>query len=96
VPGSNIEREGLAVLVPDPKVVRELLTRYVSLRIALAKRETLERARELEDVGCTLCVMTGTRSVHDAIQVGDVLLVAATGRGITREPDSENGLTVAA
>ncbi|GGJ34876.1 hypothetical protein GCM10010121_052650 [Streptomyces brasiliensis] len=36
---SKIVRKGLsAPLVPDPKVVRELLTRYASLQIALAER----------------------------------------------------------
>ncbi|MEE1665353.1 DUF5133 domain-containing protein [Streptomyces sp. WAC07094] len=61
---SKIDRRGSAVpLVPDPKVVRSLLTRYASLQIALAESEKLERARELEDVSYTLCVMTGTRSV---------------------------------
>ena len=75
---SKIGRKGLAVpLVLDPKVVRSLLTRYASLQIALAESEKLERARELEDVSYTLCVMTGTRCVHDAVAAADALLVAA-------------------
>ncbi|MET8781271.1 DUF5133 domain-containing protein [Streptomyces sp. NPDC004589] len=75
---SKIDRKGPAApLVPDPKVVRSLLTRYASLQIAHAESEKLERARELEDVSYTLCVMTGTRCVHDAIAAADALLVAA-------------------
>lgn len=75
---SKIDRRGSAVpLVPDPKVVRSLLTRYASLQIALAESEKPERARELEDVSYTLCVMTGTRCVDDAIAAADGLLVAA-------------------
>ncbi|MEV6742424.1 DUF5133 domain-containing protein [Streptomyces sp. NPDC051104] len=62
------------MLVPDPKAVRRLLTRYASLRIALAERETPELARELADVSYTLCVMTGTKDVRDAVAAADALL----------------------
>jgi hypothetical protein len=92
---SDIEREGLAVLlIPDPKVVRGLLTRFASLQIALAQSEKLERARELEDVSYTLCVMMGTRKVHEAIAAADALLVAGTGRRGVQEPDGNSGLPV--
>ncbi|MEU9213228.1 DUF5133 domain-containing protein [Streptomyces sp. NPDC048415] len=63
------------MLVPDPKAVRKLLTRYASLKIAYAEKETPQTARELEDVIYTLCVMTGTHSVHDAVAAADALLV---------------------
>ncbi|MEU1599303.1 DUF5133 domain-containing protein [Streptomyces sp. NPDC005708] len=79
-------------LVPDPKVVRQLLTRYASLQIALAESEKPEGARELEDVSYTLCVMTGTRRVHDAVEVADALLVAGTERDSVRVPDGKHGL----
>ncbi|POX46429.1 DUF5133 domain-containing protein [Streptomyces sp. Ru72] len=62
------------MLVPDPKAVRRLLTRYASLRIALAERETPEAVRELADVSYTLCVMTGTKDVRDAVAAADALL----------------------
>jgi hypothetical protein len=89
----EMERRGLSVpLVPDPKVVRELLTRYASLQIALAESEKPDGARELEDVSYTLCVMTGTRRVHDAIEVADALLVAGTERESVRVPDGKHGL----
>jgi hypothetical protein len=68
------------VLVPDPKVVRRLLTRYAALKIAYAEKETLETARRLEDVTYTLCVMTGTTSVRDAVVAADALLVAGEKR----------------
>lgn len=77
-------REGRFVLVPDPKVVRTLLTRYASLRIAQAEREKPQTARELADVSRALCVMMKAASVEDAIAEADDLLVAArqtTGRG---------------
>lgn len=89
------------MLVPDPKVVRTLLTRYASLRIAQAERERAETARELEDVSYTLCVMMGTTSVHEAIARADALLVAGTGRATdtatdtATDPGGESGLSLA-
>ncbi|MEU6380715.1 DUF5133 domain-containing protein [Streptomyces sp. NPDC046909] len=66
------------MLVPDPKAVRKLLTRYASLRIAYAERGRPETARELEDVSYTLCVMMGTTDVYDAVAKADALLMAGT------------------
>ncbi|MEU6095187.1 DUF5133 domain-containing protein [Streptomyces sp. NPDC047079] len=83
------------MLVPDLKVVRGLLTRYASLRIALAERETPEGARELEDVSYTLCVMMGTRTVHEAVEAADALLVAGVGKDSAQQADGESGLPVA-
>ncbi|MEV6025986.1 DUF5133 domain-containing protein [Streptomyces sp. NPDC052036] len=83
------------MLVPDLKVVRGLLTRYASLRIALAERDTPEGAQELEDVSYTLCVMMGTRTVQEAVEAADALLTAGTGQVTSREADGESGLPVA-
>jgi hypothetical protein len=84
------------MLVPDPKVVRTLLTRYASLRIAQAERERAETARDLEDVSYTLCVMMGTTSVHEAIARADALLVT-TGRptDTATDADGDSGLSLA-
>lgn len=68
------------MLVPDPKVVRRLLTRYAALKIAYAEKETLETARRLEDVTYTLCVMTGKTGVHDAVVAADAMLAAGGSR----------------
>ncbi len=81
------------MLVPDPKVVRELLTRYASLRIAQAESHHPAAARELEDVSYTLCVMMGTSAIHEAIAKADALLLTK-GRSETADPDGENGLTL--
>jgi hypothetical protein len=85
------------VLVPDPKVVRRLLTRYATLRIAQAERESLAAARELEDVSHTLCVMMGSVSIRDALAKADALLEAAGRRAVTTttDPDGETGLQLA-
>lgn len=83
------------MLVPDPKVVRELLTRYASLQIAQAERPRPTVARELEDVSYTLCVMMGTTSIHDAVAKADALLLAGQRTPVTAEvaeQDGENGV----
>lgn len=80
------------MLEPDPKVVRELLTRYASLRIAQAEGERPATARELTDVSYTLCVMMATTSVHDAVTKADALLLA---KGRTVDADGESGLSLA-
>ncbi|MGC3002290.1 DUF5133 domain-containing protein [Streptomyces sp. G35A] len=84
------------MLVPDPKVVRQLLTRYATLRIAQAQNHSPTAARELEDVSYTLCVMMGRADIHDAIAEADALL--DKGRplaGRTAEPEGESGLSLA-
>ncbi|MFJ8596883.1 DUF5133 domain-containing protein [Streptomyces sp. NPDC093598] len=81
------------MLVPDRKIVRELLTRYASLRIAQSERHVPTAARELEDVSYTLCVMMGTSDISDAIARADVLLLTE-GRPAAADADGENGLTL--
>jgi Protein of unknown function (DUF5133) len=78
------------VLVPDPKVVRTLLTRYASLRIAQAEREKPQAARELADVSRALCALMRATSVEDAITKADALLIASR-----RTPDGDDGLSLA-
>jgi DNA-binding FrmR family transcriptional regulator len=81
------------VLVPDRKAVRELLTRYASLRIAQAEGHMPTAARELEDVSYTLCVMMGTSAIHEAIAKADALLLTK-GPSQAAEADGESGLTL--
>ncbi|MFJ4980716.1 DUF5133 domain-containing protein [Streptomyces coeruleorubidus] len=81
------------MLVPDRKIVRELLTRYASLRIAQAERNVPTAARELEDVSYTLCVMMGTSDITDAIAKADALLLTRK-RSEEADADGENGLTL--
>jgi hypothetical protein len=85
------------VLVPDPKVVRELLTRYAALRIAQAERERPAAARELADVSYTLCVMMGTTGIHEAVAKADALLARAgvPDDGPAAGPDEESDLSLA-
>ncbi|MFI5687957.1 DUF5133 domain-containing protein [Streptomyces sp. NPDC051636] len=76
------------MLVPDPKVVRKLLTRYATLRIAQAERSTPPVTRELEDVSYTLCVMMATTDIGEAIARADTLLLA---KGPQTGPEQETG-----
>lgn len=80
------------MLVPDPKVVRTLLTQYASLRIAQAERARPEVARELVDTSYTLCVMMGTTDVRVAIERADALL---TGKEPAPDADGESDLSLA-
>ncbi|MFD4613094.1 MULTISPECIES: DUF5133 domain-containing protein [unclassified Streptomyces] len=86
------------MLVPDPKVVRTLLTRYASLKIAQAERERAEAARELEDVSYTLCVMMGATGIHEAIGKADALLLArgrAADAGMSTDVEEDGALSLA-
>ncbi|MCX5242943.1 DUF5133 domain-containing protein [Streptomyces prunicolor] len=65
------------MLVPDPKAVRKLLTRYAVLRVSQAERHRPQAADELNDVVYTLCVMMGTTGIQQAIVKADALLAAA-------------------
>ncbi|MFJ5262310.1 DUF5133 domain-containing protein [Streptomyces sp. NPDC088387] len=79
--------------VPDPKAVRELLTRYAALRIAQAERERPIVTRELADVSRLLCERMGTADLREAIVRADVLLTVGTRSRSATETD--NGLPVA-
>ncbi|MFE1506990.1 DUF5133 domain-containing protein (plasmid) [Streptomyces sp. DSM 116494] len=86
------------MLVPDPKIVRQLLTRYATLQIAQAERHSPTAARELEDVSYTLCVMTAASRVDEAIARADALLARRTPEaapGRPPEPNGGNGLRLA-
>ncbi|AVV44360.1 DUF5133 domain-containing protein [Streptomyces sp. ID05-04B] len=81
------------MIVPDPKIARTLLTRYATLKIAQAERETPQAARELQDVMYTLCVLMGTADVREAVAAADALLEAAP---VTSAPaEGSDGLSLA-
>ncbi|MCQ9178379.1 DUF5133 domain-containing protein [Streptomyces sp. IBSBF 2953] len=83
------------MIVPDPKVARTLLTRYATLKIAQAERETPQAARELQDVTYTLCVLMGTPDVREAVAAADALLESAAATPATDAEHAENGLSLA-
>ncbi|WP_328596287.1 MULTISPECIES: DUF5133 domain-containing protein [Streptomyces] len=69
--------ESVVVLKPDPRSVRTLLARYASARIALAHASDPKWEQELADVSYTLCVMTGTSAITDAVAAADEILATA-------------------
>ncbi|MGW1887334.1 DUF5133 domain-containing protein [Streptomyces sp. NPDC001970] len=75
--------------MPDPKALRSLLARYADLRIAAPKNE--ESGLALDDVTYTLCVMTATSAIEDALEKADALLQGA--RTATPWPPPSTGST---
>ncbi|WP_210594349.1 DUF5133 domain-containing protein [Streptomyces sp. GESEQ-35] len=83
------------MLVPDPKAVRKLLTRYASLRIEQAQRARPAPARELDDVSFTLCVLMGATDVDIAVAKADALLAMARSAGDVTSAPREGGVRLA-
>nr|WP_028813613.1 DUF5133 domain-containing protein [Streptomyces flavidovirens] len=84
------------MLRPEPRRVRSLLARYASARIALAEKAEPTWQRELADVTYTLCVVTGTRSITDAIAAADEILATARRPEVPRRTSLAADTTLAA
>ncbi|GAA3486375.1 MULTISPECIES: DUF5133 domain-containing protein [Streptomyces] len=65
------------MLVPDLKTLRTLLARFADARVAHAQHARPGTEEELRDLAYTLCVMTGTRDVRDALAAADHMLAPA-------------------
>ncbi|MFJ2738750.1 DUF5133 domain-containing protein [Streptomyces sp. NPDC087440] len=76
------------MLVPDPKVLRTLLTRYAENRFAHAQNPTPESRQALDDVTYTLCVTTSTKSIEAALASADALLARTCCARATDTPES--------
>ncbi|MER5491440.1 DUF5133 domain-containing protein [Streptomyces sp. NPDC002490] len=62
------------VQTPSPTALRELLTRYATLRIALAEREDPAVRTALRAVTRALCEATRTDDPRDAVVAADEML----------------------
>ncbi|MFJ9927531.1 MULTISPECIES: DUF5133 domain-containing protein [Streptomyces] len=62
------------MLLPAEKELRALLARFAEARFRHDLQPTGHSSRELEDTSYTLCVMTGTRTVDEALAAADVML----------------------
>lgn len=62
------------MLLPAEKELRAVLARFTEARFRHDLQPTGRSSRELEDTSYTLCVMTGTRSVNQALAAADALL----------------------
>ncbi|MGW0787963.1 DUF5133 domain-containing protein [Streptomyces sp. NPDC002911] len=75
------------MLTPGPQDLRVALARYADARIEDARRSTDATVRAVEDAAYTLCVMTGTQAVTQALHVADTMLgVRATVSPALRRP----------
>ncbi|MEU0333552.1 DUF5133 domain-containing protein [Streptomyces sp. NPDC006193] len=62
------------MLLPAEKELRAVLARFAEARFRHDLQPTGQSSRELEDASYTLCVMTGTPSVDEALAAADALL----------------------
>jgi hypothetical protein len=62
------------LLLPAEKDLRAVLARFAEARFRHDLEPTGRSSRELEDTSYTLCVMTGTQSVDEALSAADTLL----------------------
>ncbi|MFD5584226.1 DUF5133 domain-containing protein [Streptomyces sp. NPDC058733] len=62
------------MLLPAEKELRAVLARFAEARFRHDLQPTGRSSRELEDTVYTLCVMTGTRTVDEALVAADALL----------------------
>ncbi|WP_189823770.1 DUF5133 domain-containing protein [Streptomyces finlayi] len=81
------------MLLPDPKVLRTLLTRYAENRLAHAQNPTPESKQALDDVTYTLCVTTSTKTIEAALASADALLARTC---CARATESADPVTVPA
>ncbi|MGW1590204.1 DUF5133 domain-containing protein [Streptomyces sp. NPDC002386] len=62
------------MLLPAEKELRAVLARFADARFRHDLQPTGHSSRELEDTSGTLCVLTGTESVDEALVAADALL----------------------
>ncbi|MGW4440107.1 DUF5133 domain-containing protein [Streptomyces sp. NPDC004596] len=74
------------MLLPAEKELRSVLARFAEARFRHDLQPTGRSSRELEDTSYTLCVMTGTQSIDEALAAADALLeqLSADRRTATR------------
>jgi hypothetical protein len=62
------------LLLPAEKQLRAVLARFAEVRFRHDLQPTGRSSRELEDASYTLCVITGTQSVDEALTAADAIL----------------------
>jgi hypothetical protein len=62
------------MILPAEKELRTVLARFAQARIDHDVRPTGSTSRLLEDATYTLCVLTGARTVEQALRTADALL----------------------
>ncbi|GHH36214.1 DUF5133 domain-containing protein [Streptomyces candidus] len=62
------------MLIPRPDVLRDLLSRYATARLAYAEHPGTHTRLALENISYTLCVTTAATTVRQALITADALL----------------------
>ncbi|MFJ9734173.1 DUF5133 domain-containing protein [Streptomyces sp. NPDC101169] len=62
------------MLLPAEKELRAVLARFADARFRHDLQPTGHSSRQLEETSTTLCALTGTRSVEEALAAADALL----------------------
>lgn len=62
------------MLLPAEKELRAVLARFADARFRHDLQPTGHSSRELQDTSYTLCLITGTQSVDEALIAADALL----------------------
>jgi hypothetical protein len=78
------------MILPAEKELRALLARFAGARMEHDVRPTGHTSRTLEDCTYTLCVMTGARTIEEALRTADALLeqYAARRAGLSRDDET--------
>ncbi|MEV8318469.1 DUF5133 domain-containing protein [Streptomyces sp. NPDC059900] len=74
-------RKEMTVLLPTPAELRRALARYADAAIDDERHSTPENARAREDHAYTLCIMTGTTNIFEAMRAADAI-VEGTATGL--------------
>ncbi|MET7290266.1 DUF5133 domain-containing protein [Streptomyces sp. NPDC005573] len=77
------------MMVPAEQALREALARFAEARIEHDVLPTGFTSRAVEDTSYTLCVMTGTQTIADALHAADTLVERyRKGRTVTQDDET--------
>ncbi|MET7486638.1 DUF5133 domain-containing protein [Streptomyces sp. NPDC005538] len=87
------------MVTPPPRILRVLLARYAEACVRMLEHDTAARRNTLKDIANTLCVVTGTGEIKDALTTADRLLAEEQARAAARRHGAgplRNGRSLAA
>lgn len=81
------------MITARPKVLRALLARYAEACARILEDDTTARRLRLGEIAHTLCAITGTQNIQDAITAADRVLDEARSNaaGCRRDRDKGRG-----
>lgn len=75
------------MLIPRTDVLRDLLSRYATARLAYAEHPSAHTLLALENVSYTLCVTTAATTVRQALRTADALLARTNPACAHQDPE---------